>query len=78
MNRNEIAQGPNSEFLKDLISGNISDCYSAFVKLFEDIATNLQESRNNLSVENFNFSNYEKMSRILFYLKGSKIQAFPK
>ena len=47
-----------------------------FINLFDEIAKNLQEIKLNLSLENFNFANYEKISKVLFYLKGSKISGF--
>jgi hypothetical protein len=68
----------SSEFLHDLIKGNFSSCYNFYINLFDEIAKNLQEINLNSKLENFNFSNYEKISKILFYLKGTKINLFPK
>ena len=68
----------SSQFLRDLIEGNFSSCYNLYVNLFDDLAKNLQEINLNSKLENFNFSNYEKISKILFHLKGVKINLFPK
>lgn len=77
MNINDVKNN-SSQFLSELISGNIAYCNTHFINLFDDIAKNLQDTKNSLSLDVFNFTNYEKITKILFYLKGYNVSTFPK
>ena len=64
-------------FLINIINENYKECNESFKILFENISNNLSQLKNNTS-EILDLKNIEKMTKILFYLKGTKIILFEK
>jgi hypothetical protein len=80
LTKNEIIDHCNKTqdiFLLNLISNNHKECSEFFNNLFEQISNNIAVLKQD-SNANVDINLIEKMMKILFYLKGFRINTFDK
>lgn len=69
-----FSQTSNS-FLVDLLSNNFNECQNIFYSTFDALEKNLLDFKHNTNWQ-MDFSLIDKMMKMLYYLKGTKITSF--